>query len=402
MKHITIAVPTRNRLQKLRRMLNTMPKEVEGIKISIVIICDGDPNTAVEMIKDDRIERVILERNHSGSVFCRNLITQTVEDALIYGVDDIEFLKNSIGIAIKAMRERFPDDDGVVGFNYIGQKQSPTATSLVGQRFLRRYPNRKLFYPGYFHFSCQEIERAAKKLSKFHFEERAEIHHYHPGKFKEESDKTHREARDHMTADRALSSERNATKNIWGISPETSIQSRESLKEKMMSRGGDPHLPDKVIAMMDEKLNKESIVLETGVGSSTTWLAQRVKKLVSFEHNINWYLLVLEELKSKGFKNFEMRFDPLYPKEGISSVNGLFDLIIVDGRGRGKTIKTAYNLLKPGGFLILDNSEMEKWASWINFLDGLGWKRKDVRYRDSAVDKATVWEKPLGERRAND
>lgn len=217
MKHITIAVPTRNRLEKLKRMLNTVPKEVGDIKISVIIICDGDPVTAVEMIKDDRIERVIFERTHSGSVFCRNLITQVVEDALIYGVDDIEFLNNSIGIAIKAMRKRFPDDDGVIGFNYIGQSQSPTATSLVGQRFLRRYPNRKLFYQGYFHFSCQEIERAAKKFGKFYFEEKAEIHHYHPGKFANENDKTHNEARKYRKADGELSILRNNTKTIWGV-----------------------------------------------------------------------------------------------------------------------------------------------------------------------------------------
>lgn len=218
MKHIDIIIPTRNRWEKLQRCLRAIPREIVGITITVTVVCDGDCETAQKLLalNDGMVKRILLVREHSGSVFCRNLITQTVDDALIYGVDDIEFMPNSIEIAIEKMRKYYPDGDGVVGFNYVGSSQSKAATCLVGQKFLRRYPQRKLFYPEYFHFSCQEIERLAGKLDKLHFEEDAKIHHYHPMKDHSAMDRTHAEARVHRKRDLKLSSERRANGLIWG------------------------------------------------------------------------------------------------------------------------------------------------------------------------------------------
>lgn len=218
MKHIDLIIPTRNRWEKLERCLRTIPREIPTITMTIIVVCDGDRQTAQKLMasSDGMVNRIVFVRQHSGSVFCRNLVTQTVEDALIYGVDDIEFMPGSIELAIKKMHECYPDGDGVVGFNYVGDLQSKTATCLVGQKFLRRYPQRKLFYPEYFHFSCQEIERLAGKLGKLHFEENAKVHHYHPAKNRSELDKTHTEARLHKKRDMKLSSIRRAKGLIWG------------------------------------------------------------------------------------------------------------------------------------------------------------------------------------------
>jgi len=217
-KHIDIIIPTRNRWEKLQRCLRTIPQEIPDITTTVIVVCDGDYETAKKLIDSTNgvVSRIVFVRQHSGSVFCRNLITQTVEDALIYGVDDIEFMPNSIKIAVEKMRKYYPDGDGVVGFNYVGFSQSKAATCLVGQKFLRRYPQRKLFYPEYFHFSCQEIERLAGKLGKLHFEENAKVQHYHPAWNRSELDKTHAEARIYKNRDRKISSNRRAKGLIWG------------------------------------------------------------------------------------------------------------------------------------------------------------------------------------------
>jgi len=217
-KHIDIIIPTRNRWEKLQRCLKTIPQEIPGITTTVIVVCDGDHETAKKLIDSTNgmVSRIVFVRQHSGSVFCRNLITQTVEDALIYGVDDIEFMAGSIELAIEEIRKRYPDGDGVVGFNYVGDTQSKTATCLVGQKFLRRYPQRKLFYPEYFHFSCQEIERLAGKLGKLHFEENAKVQHHHPAWNHSELDKTHVEARIYKNRDRKISSDRRAKGLIWG------------------------------------------------------------------------------------------------------------------------------------------------------------------------------------------
>ena len=218
MKHIDLIIPTRNRWEKLQRCLKSIPRQLPDISLSVIVVCDSDGETVQRLMamNNGQVNRIIFVSKHSGSVFCRNLVTQTVEDALIYGVDDIEFMPNAIEIAIEKMRKYYPDDDGVVGFKYVGSSQSKAATCLVGQKFLRRYPQRKLFYPEYFHFSCQEIERLASKLDKLHFEEDAKIYHYHPMRNHSEMDKTHNEARIHRAHDLEISSARRAKGLIWG------------------------------------------------------------------------------------------------------------------------------------------------------------------------------------------
>ena len=217
MKEITIIIPTRNRYEKLMKCLGSVSKEALDISISTVIICDGDKETAKKLIDDERIERMIYVRGNRGIVYCRNLVTPTVEDALIYATDDIVFQPGAIDEAIKSMRMHFPDDDGVIGFHIENASSfCISGVSLVGQPFLKRYPGKKLFFPKYFHFSCQEIERLGTKLGKIHSEKKARILHYHPAFYRDEIDKTHEEARKHRQRDKALSINRKEKGLIWG------------------------------------------------------------------------------------------------------------------------------------------------------------------------------------------
>lgn len=219
MKNIDIIIPTRNRYEKLCRCLDSIPKTMRDIKISVIIVCDGDNETANKLMEhnDGLITRISVVRDHRGSVYCRNLITQITEDALLYATDDIEFKEGAIEAAVRAMHKYFPDEDGVIGFNQVNAKSfSPAGVALVGQKFLLRYPNRKLFYPKYFHFSCQEIERLGKKLKRIKLEKKAQLLHYHPAKNLSERDTTHTEARRYRMKDKQISGHRRANKIIWG------------------------------------------------------------------------------------------------------------------------------------------------------------------------------------------
>jgi len=219
MKKIDIIIPTRNRFMKLMRCLNSIPEKALDIKINIIIICDGDKETAKKLIDDNRIERLIYVKGNRGIVYCRNLVTPTIEDALIYATDDIIFQPRAIEEAIKSMKQHFPDEDGVIGFHIENARSYCIAgVTLIGQPFLRRYPGKKLFYPKYFHFSCQEIERLGNKLSKIYPEKKAKILHYHPAFYHDEIDKTHEEARIYRQRDKKLSMNRKEKGLIWGDS----------------------------------------------------------------------------------------------------------------------------------------------------------------------------------------
>jgi len=220
MKHIDLIIPTRNRWEKLQRCLNSVPKTIPCYELNVIIICDGDLQTAGRLLSSNegRIKQVVYVREQRGSVYCRNLMTQCADDAVLYATDDIEFKNGAIEAAAQAMVEHYPDGDGIIGFNQ-GKKQSfsPTGVALVGQKFLCRYPQRKLFFPEYFHFSCQEIERLGRKLDRLYLEMAAELIHYHPSFNHMEIDDTHKEARVKREADRRISVTRRAKKLIWGL-----------------------------------------------------------------------------------------------------------------------------------------------------------------------------------------
>ena len=215
MKRITIVIPTRNRLGKLKRTLHSIP-ELDYVDISI--ICDGDENTFSKLSTYDRKITSVLVHHQRGAVHCRNLITKSVEDGVLYATDDVVFQEGSIQHAFKCFNKNFPDDDGVVGFVQEGNQFNPTGVALVGQKFLQRYPGKKLFYPGYFHFACQEVYDLCQKLKgKFIQDTKAGVFHYHPVNFNGEMDQTHYDARVRKKEDHDLIRERKEKGLIWGF-----------------------------------------------------------------------------------------------------------------------------------------------------------------------------------------
>jgi len=224
MKHITILLPTRNRIEKLKRTLTSIPRLDY---IDVWVICDHDKTTVefIRKLNDEQIKAFPVvpgvQTFNYGSVFCKNAFTRKVSDGLLYATDDIIFQENAIQNAFECFNRNFLDDDGVVGFVQIGNAFHPTGVGLVGQKFLQRFPNKMLFYPGYFHFACQEIYDLCLKLGgKFVQEKQAVILHKHPCNYKEELDQTHLDARLFKNEDHKLMEERKKKGLIWGDSKE--------------------------------------------------------------------------------------------------------------------------------------------------------------------------------------
>ena len=219
MKHIDIVIATRNRYEKLKKTLISVPDEPY---IGIKIVIDGEDETQkriieeAEIIGKTKVGILYTNKNRKGAVFCRNHAIQYCYDGILYATDDMTFEPDAIENAINAFNSYFPDDDGVIGFVQIPDNFHPTGVALVGQKFLQRYPSKQLFNPEYFHFACQEVYWLASKLGKFHQEPTAVIRHYHPAFFRDEMDKTHIEARKYREKDHALMRERQAKGLIWG------------------------------------------------------------------------------------------------------------------------------------------------------------------------------------------
>jgi len=158
-----------------------------------------------------------------------------------------------------------------------------------------------------------------------------------------------------------------------------------------------PWMGEKAIRMLESIITQDTDILETGAGSSTIWFAEKARKVISFEHKYDWAEAVADELASRNLFNVELTIDPGYPGEGLEKVEGMFDLIIIDGRGRVKGIMTTYKKLKSGGYMVLDNANRARYAPAVEFLASIGWPRKDIASKVLPENKngfTSFWRKP--------
>ncbi len=156
---------------------------------------------------------------------------------------------------------------------------------------------------------------------------------------------------------------------------------------------GIPWLTKPTIAFLQRTLTPEMVMLEVGSGASTVWFARRVKEITSFEHQREWFFLVAHKLRAAGIGNCTLRLEPNYPVKGIPGHNSQYDFILIDGRGRVQSIKTTYIRLKPGGYLMLDDSQRVRYNEGKELLDSLGWQRQEF-VEEGNKKTATVWRRP--------
>jgi predicted O-methyltransferase YrrM len=147
-----------------------------------------------------------------------------------------------------------------------------------------------------------------------------------------------------------------------------------------------PWLCPAAIAWLEVTLRPDWRVLETGAGGSTVFFAKRVLSVVTFEHDAAWASKVAGSLASRHLSNVALHQDPAYPRDGITAVPRPFQFAFIDGRGRVKSAETALPLIAPGGYLMLDDSDRERYQPIHKLLEG----RPSIEFIDGP-DRTTVW-----------
>lgn len=116
-----------------------------------------------------------------------------------------------------------------------------------------------------------------------------------------------------------------------------------------------PWLTESAIVFLDSFLDDTKCVLEFGAGGSTIWMVPRCKELVTVEHDAEWLDRVSPHIVAGNWTSM------LCPKPYATVCDGFddnsFDLVLVDGRDRVLCTEASIRLIKPGGILMLDNSE---------------------------------------------
>lgn len=125
-------------------------------------------------------------------------------------------------------------------------------------------------------------------------------------------------------------------------------------------------------------------VFEYGSGASTVWLSGRARRIVSVEHDAPFAQTVQGLLTD--VDNVELRvieaptrvpgdraitsarpgstaLDFTDYVASIETAGGPFDLIVVDGRARVESFRTATSHLAPGGLIVFDDAERDRYAA---------------------------------------
>ncbi|MCS7033521.1 MAG: class I SAM-dependent methyltransferase [Phycisphaerae bacterium] len=123
-------------------------------------------------------------------------------------------------------------------------------------------------------------------------------------------------------------------------------------------------------------LSKSMSAIEFGSGRSTRWFAERVGRLISIEHNPQWYAQVQKQLEE--VKNVDYRLIPLNHPESeperaeyspvpdyVAIADALadrsIDFAVVDGHYRTHCVRHLIPKIAAGGYLLVDDINL--WPS---------------------------------------
>lgn len=119
-----------------------------------------------------------------------------------------------------------------------------------------------------------------------------------------------------------------------------------------------PWLHPAATLYLESLLRRGMVVIEHGCGGSTLWFASRCKELHSYEVNEAWFHVVVNKVKARENVFVHLRSDPpIFPDLQA-------DLLFIDGNGtdRPQWIRAAEKLVKPGGIVVVDNSNRPQYG----------------------------------------
>jgi hypothetical protein len=185
---------------------------------------------------------------------------------------------------------------------------------------------------------------------------------------------------------------------------------------------GDPWVTFGARRALERILTPSSQVFEFGTGGSTIFFAQRARQVVAVEHDPGWFELV--EAAVRPYANVELILvepAPMSPEVATLDVrhytstderyrgqwfrdyvrtierfpDGHFDVVLVDGRCRVESFVHGSRKVRPGGWIVLDDSERAEYAEALRVV--AGWKRNRFGGPKPYVPQfveTTLWQRP--------
>lgn len=157
------------------------------------------------------------------------------------------------------------------------------------------------------------------------------------------------------------------------------------------------------ISFLETLLEPTFVGFEWGSGRSTIWFAKRVSKITSVEAREAWHRAVCESIRSEHLEekvtlllspvSSNWAEDPEEIERYISTIermpDGSLDFLVVDGHFRILCLQRGLRKIRPGGLLILDNSDLPEFTDCQK-----AWNACDVRRFSNGIWETTIVRAP--------
>jgi len=160
-----------------------------------------------------------------------------------------------------------------------------------------------------------------------------------------------------------------------------------------------------LLEFLVHEIRPDSTVLETGSGGGTLWLAKLAGHVTSYENQDVWFHRVLTALELAGLDH---KVDLRNAGEQYSyrcfeqdNIGKLYDIVIIDGEDcplcRVHTMGVGHQFVKPGGVIVVDDTERPWYKLGLDVLDSLGWSKIRFFGKDpfNEEKEALVYRRPL-------
>jgi predicted O-methyltransferase YrrM len=163
-----------------------------------------------------------------------------------------------------------------------------------------------------------------------------------------------------------------------------------------------PWIVPAAIGWLRRRIRRRWRVLELGGGRSTVWFARRAGDVLAFEDDPVWVGWARERITAQGLSGAEIRELPVerFVPELERLEGDRFDLVVVDflespEANRVDAVRAARAKVRPGGLLLLDDSDRPAYAGAYELLRG--WReRRFVGVKDGwpEVCETAIFRRP--------
>lgn len=139
-----------------------------------------------------------------------------------------------------------------------------------------------------------------------------------------------------------------------------------------------PWITYPALYFLRERVSPAMAVFEYGTGNSTLWWERRVMRLVSCEHDKEWFASYKGRvMESTSYLLRRCKGGSTEYAKEIQCYREMFDILVIDGRDRIACARNCLSSLRVDGVIVWDNSDRSEDQPGYDFLVEAGFKRLD-------------------------